>query len=439
MQRLVDAVHPRIGVAHRRDHDLGGREGLLEVGHHRNRTALPGEHRLDAPRLDERRPGRVGERALERHGGAGTLGSIADPHPGTPGRVLLQMCGQRGQCLTGVGVRGDPYAHLGPRRRRQRVRGVGDAGGVDADHGGGRLGPQPSGDRALAEQPDAVERPALGAQPALGVVQLRVGHRAQPLDRDVAVGVVQGGQQPAQRGQRVGDGAAVLPGMQRMIEGGHLDDAVDQATQRGGERGFADIPVAGVGDHVGVGGEQVTMPLEDRGQRCRPDLFLALDEQCDAHRRFAAESPQRGQVHHHTCLVVGHAAAEEPSVGLAYRERIGRPQRDVAGGLHVVMRVQTDRRSADRTGEAGDHRRLPALGDDPDVVATERPDLRHDPLGALLHVAGMGRQGAHRRDRHQGGQVVDNGREDGVHGVTDIHGGTLLGIPDSSRSHPVGG
>jgi hypothetical protein len=52
-----------------------------------------------------------------------------------------------------------------------------------------------------------------------------------------------------------------------VVEGAHLDEAVDEPPEAGRQRGLADVPVAGVGDHDDVGLQQVLVRLEERGQR----------------------------------------------------------------------------------------------------------------------------------------------------------------------------
>jgi hypothetical protein len=93
--------------------------------------------------------------------------------------------------------------------------------------------------------------------PVGGVVD--VGGRAlvQARDRDVALVVVQGGQQAHQRAQRVGHHATPHPGVQPVVERRNLDDAVGQPAQGHRQRRDLGAPVVRVGDHDHVGGQQV--------------------------------------------------------------------------------------------------------------------------------------------------------------------------------------
>ena len=75
--------------------------------------------------------------------------------------------------------------------------------------------PQPVGDRAGADEPHAVEDPRLAAEVGLGQVGAAPVALLEPRDGDRAVGIVERGQQPDQREQRVRRGAAELAAVQR--------------------------------------------------------------------------------------------------------------------------------------------------------------------------------------------------------------------------------
>ena len=159
------------------------------------------------------------------------------------------------------------------------------------------------------------------------------------------------------RGQGVARGAAEHPGVHRALEHRDLDDDVRQATQARGERGDVDGGVGGVGDHDDVGREGVAVLGEQRGQRRRPGLLLALDEQQDAHRRPSVEGPQGGEVGHHAGLVVGGPAPVQAAVALVGLEGRRGPQLVAAGGLDVVVRVEHDGRGVRRGRASGRRRR----------------------------------------------------------------------------------
>ena len=139
-------------------------------------------------------------------------------------------------------------------------------GRVEADHGDRGGGPEPRGQRAGADQLDAVEDTGVRAQPLLGEVQGRGLRAHETLDRDVPPLVVEGREQPDQRGQRVGHRPAVDALVDGVLEGAHLDGRRDAAAQRGGEGRDAHPPVRRVGEDEGVGGEPVVVLGEQRAR-----------------------------------------------------------------------------------------------------------------------------------------------------------------------------
>jgi hypothetical protein len=76
----------------------------------------------------------------------------------------------------------------------------------------------------------------------------------------------------------------------------HLHHDVEAAAQRGGQRRHPDPPVGRVGKHHDVGGEPVTVPVEEPFQGRRADLLLALDEYDHPHPEVVAEHSQGGEV-----------------------------------------------------------------------------------------------------------------------------------------------
>ena len=133
-----------------------------------------------------------------------------------------------------------------------------------------------------------------------------------------------------------------------MVQHPQLDLAVDQAAQRRRQGRHAHLPVRGVGHDDDVGREQVAVRVQERTERRRARLLLALEEDRDADRQFRAvgqpERTQRAEVGDDARLVVGGTAAEEPLPHLGGLERVGVPGRGVARRLHVVVRVQQDGR-----------------------------------------------------------------------------------------------
>ena len=183
------------------------------------------------------------------------------------------------------------HTHLRPGRRDQGVGGFRDGGGIDGQHGGRGFEPHPFHHGPVADLRDPLEQPGLLQQPILGVVEVGSGAGDETLDRNVPGIVVQGRQQPAQRGQRVRHHPTELPRVQPLRQGGDGDLAVRDTPQRRGQRRLADLPVDGVGDDVDVGGQFVAVAVEQRRHARRPDLLLALDEHLHPDRWFAVEDP----------------------------------------------------------------------------------------------------------------------------------------------------
>ncbi len=181
--------------------------------------------------------------------------------------MLHQVVGEPLHRVVLVLTRREPQADLGAGPGQQDVAGVLGGGGVHAQHGEGWLVPQPLGDAAAADERDAVQQAGVGAED----LDIGVGDRGrgsvQPGDRDLARVVVQRGQQPAQRGEGVGDGAAEHSGVDGTFEDPHLDGQVDQPAQAGGERGHVDRGVGGVGDDDDVAAQQLAVLGEQRRQR----------------------------------------------------------------------------------------------------------------------------------------------------------------------------
>ncbi len=199
----------------------------------------------------------------------------------------------------------------------------------------------------------------------------------QTFDGYVAGFVVQGREQPAQRGERVRHRAAEHSTVDSVVERPYLDEQVDDAAQRGGQGRLADVPVARVGDHNDVGGEVVPVLLQQARQRLRAELLLALDEDDHAHRQVVTEGAQGSDVRHDAGLVVGGAAAEQPPVAFGGLKRVGEPDGRVADRLHVMVRIQQHGRGAGRRGSATDHRGMPAGPHDPHVGQDPAKELRH--------------------------------------------------------------
>ncbi len=145
--------------------------------------------------------------------------------------MRLQMRSQRGHVGAGVAAGSHPQADLRPRPRNQGVRRGRDGRRVDPDNGDGRLGPQPLDDGTGTDFPDAVEQTRFLSNAFARIVDVGRDALVQTGDDDVALVVVQAGEQADEGRDRVGHHASPQARMQAVIECRDLDHTVDQAAQ----------------------------------------------------------------------------------------------------------------------------------------------------------------------------------------------------------------
>ena len=171
-------------------------------------------------------------------------------------RARAARSGSRRQ-LGGVGrgVAGrEPQRDPGAGGRDQGVGGAVDLGRVEADDRQRRLGPEPL-DRGAGADPArrrGSRRTRRAAGPR-GSRRRRPARCAGPRPRRCRASSWRVAISRRQRDQGVGHQAAPHARVDGVGEGADLDVGPDQAAQRGGEGGDADVPVAGVGDDDDVG------------------------------------------------------------------------------------------------------------------------------------------------------------------------------------------
>ena len=242
--------------------------------------------------------------------------------------------------------------------------------------------PQAVGDGAVADQLDAVEHAGLAAEVLLGQVRAVPVAVRQAVDGDVAVVVVERGEQPRERQQRVRRGAAELPAVQGVLERAQRHRELAVAAQRRAQRRLPQLPVAAVGDHHHVGAQQLGVALDDLEELLAAVLLGALDQHLDVHGRLEVVRAQRGEVGDDAGLVVGGAAAVQAAV--ADRARTGRcPSRPAA---------RAGRRSGRRAGRSA---RAPLLGEDARrlVRARRRSGRRGEQLSTSAAASSSGSRG----------------------------------------------
>ena len=399
-------MHARVRVGDGGDEHSGLREGVLQVGDERDGASGAHLHRLGSPGRLECLVGDLGVGPLERHDAGSARLTRGDLDLGAVGGVGAQVLHESLEVLGGIATGGHPKAHLGAAHRGQDVDGLGHRRGVDGQHGQRGAGPHLVGGVAGAEPVDAVQDRGLGAQPLLGVLHGCRFRSMQTRHGDVAVLVVQGGQQFAHGGEGVGHDAAELSGVQRVVQGAQFDDAVSHSTQGGGDRGFTLVPVHRVGDDDDVSGELVLVGLDDGGHGRRADLLLVLDEEGDTHRRIAVEGLERREMGDDSALVVGTSTPEQALTAFGGDEWFGVPLGDVPGGLDVTVGVQQDGRLTLGGRPMGDDGgQPPGLADDGGVGSAGGPSSIGDRLGMLVHPVGV--EGADGLDGHELAQLLD--------------------------------
>ncbi len=223
---------------------------------------------------------------------------------------------------------------------------------------------------------------------------------------------------------RVERRAAVHPGVQVALTRPDLDVDADEAAGRELDRRHVAPQHPAVEDHAGVGPALV---LRDPvGDRVAADLLLAVVRDAEVDRQRARlDEPLRGlEDEPELALVVGDSPPVRPFAADVELERVGLPELERRGRLHVEVVVDEDRRRvapavrrrdlAERELALAERRQLGSAADAANELA--------NPLAGALHVLPVGRVGAHARDRDQLRQL-------GAPGL--IHGERLYG--DSAR------
>jgi hypothetical protein len=255
----------------------------------------------------------------------------------------------------------------------------------------------------------------------------------QALDRDLSVVVVQGGQDPRERRDRVDRGSAVCAAVDRQVQRADRDDAIDDAADAGLERRDARPPVPPVGHADHVRQQELPVPLDEERQVLGAGLLLALDQDLDGHRRPASPGAQGRRVDHDAALVVGRAPPVHPALANLGLERRAGPLVERPLGLHVVMGVQQHRGGAFRTGDLTEHGRVIHVRELDQADAAEARSLQdvRGRLGRCTHRLVVVSGERDRRDADERLQLLDDPRSvagDRVSNVVGVHeAGT---IPD---------
>ena len=300
--------------------------------------------------------------------------------------------------------------------RSDRVRGVGNRTSVETDHRDRRLGPHAGGDVARARELQPVDHAGGRAQLLLRPIHVRVVRATQTRNGDVTQLVEQRGDEHRRNGDGVKQRAAESARVHRVVGNGHVDGHNRVAAQGRGNGWLADLPVRRVRHNDDVGGELILVGVEERGERRRTDLFLALDEHDDVDRQVLAEDRQRTEVDRDAGAVVRGTAAVDAVAANLGLVGIHAPAAQLAHRLHVVVRVQQDGRRALNVRRVRDEGGL-ALGTIRSGLAqhlglqAEGGETLADVLSAAFHVGRVCGIRRHRRNRDELRELLQQGRE----------------------------
>ena len=252
----------------------------------------------------------------------------------------------------------------------------------------------------------------------------------------------------ARRHRRVRHRAARHPRVQRALECREHDVAPGETAERVGQAGSADAPVARVGEDEHVGSEVIGV-LGQEGEQVRgAHLFLSFDQQFHVAGKRAGGVEARldhRSVRDRARLVVGTAPAVEAAVVCRGLERVRLPAVLVPGRLHVVVRIEEDRRhvvspAPRRVGPLGDHRRWAARnGGLAHRLEPARLEVRRRRVGRVLHVGMAVGVGADARDAHE---ILERQQclvEAGVDRGRDVTGGVHEAEPIGRSCSVVAG
>ena len=201
-----------------------------------------------------------------------------------------------------------------------------------------------------------------------------------------------------------------------MVGDGHVNGHDRVAAQRRGDGGLADLPVRRVRHDDDVGGELILVGVEERRERGRTDLFLALDEHDDVDLQVLTQDGQGAKVDRNAGTVIGRAAAVDAVAANLGLVGVHAPAAQLAHRLHVVVRVQQNGRRALNMRRVGDEGGLAlgavfrSLAQDLGLQA-ESGETLTDVLSAALHVGRVRGIRRHRRNRDELRELLQQGRE----------------------------
>ena len=216
-----------------------------------------------------------------------------------------------------------------------------------------------------------------------------------------------------------------------MREGRDLQLEGHIAAQADGERRGLGVPVVRVCDDDRVGTQLLLVLHEEVLERSRAELLLTFDEYGEPEVEVGPEHVDEGADGAHVCehsgLVVCGTAAVEPVTANGRLEGRGVPFRVVSGRLHVVVRVEEDRRSAVSGCARREHGGLALFVSAVDEGARhldgiEDPEPVEESLDRVGTRRDVRRIEAIPRDRgnaYEVGEICDGRRQAELHGLPE--------------------
>ena len=127
---------------------------------------------------------------------------------------------------------------------------------------------------------------------------------AQPLNNDISVLVVEGGNEQSSTGGSIDHWAAEHSRVNRVIGNRQVNGKCAITPQAGRYCWFSDLPVVGISDDNDVCLELITVGLKEVSEGGRTDLFFAFDVHDDVRAQLLAQEGQRTKVNDDTCAVI---------------------------------------------------------------------------------------------------------------------------------------